>query len=314
MTPSLLIITPLLIGFLLDTVIGDPRWLPHPIRLFGNCISFLTKKLNKGNYRQAKGASMATGLIASTYGILWLILHLAETTEFLYLALASLGVFYGLANRSLISEAHRVISALEKYGLEAGRKQLSQIVGRETHNLNEHQIHTAVLETLAENLSDGVIAPLFFYAVGGVPAMLAYKMANTLDSMIGYKSEQFLHFGRVAARLDDILNFVPARITALMMVVLCFSGRGLVFIFRYGHQHCSPNAGYPEAALAGILNSRLGGPAFYHGTLVEKPYIGHNNRFFSRKDFNQSYLINLCTCLLMIGLICWGQLFQAYLL
>lgn len=309
MTSELLIIIPLLIGFLLDSLLGDPLWLPHPIRLFGNCISFFTKKLNSEKYRKAKGAAMAIGLVGSTYIISWLILYLARNIEPLYIVLSSMGVFYGLANRSLISEAHKVISALEKLGLEAGRKQLSFIVGRETQNLNEQQIRTAVLETLAENLSDGVVAPLFFYFLGGVPAMLAYKMANTLDSMIGYKSEQFRQFGWFAARLDDVLNFVPARITALIMVILCFSWRGLVFTTRYGNQHSSPNAGYPEAALAGILDCRLGGSNVYHGTLVEKPYIGKNTRTLTRNDFHQSYLINLGTCLLMIGLICWVQLF-----
>lgn len=191
--------------------------------------------------------------------------------------------------------------------MEAGRKQLSNIVGRDTHNLNGDQIRTAVLETLAENLSDGVIAPLFFYALGGVPAMLAYKMTNTLDSMIGYKSEQFREFGWFAARFDDILNFIPSRITALLMVMLSFSPRGLIYIFRYGHQHSSPNAGYPEAALSGILDCRFGGPNVYHGTMVEKPYIGKNARSFTKKDFYKTYLINFFTCLVMIGLICWLQ-------
>ena len=267
MTPELLIIIPLLIGFLLDTILGDPLWLPHPIRFFGNSISFFTGKLNSGKYRKAKGMLMSGFLILSTYLVIWFLLEWARNIEILFVFLASIGVFYGLANRSLISEAHKVISVLEKQGLEAGRKQLSYIVGRETHNLNKQQIRTAVLETLAENLSDGVIAPLFFYALGGVPAMMAYKMANTLDSMIGYKSEKYREFGWFAARFDDLINFIPARITALLMVLLSFSWRGLVYIFRYGHQHSSPNAGYPEAALAGILNCRFGGPNVYHGIL-----------------------------------------------
>jgi adenosylcobinamide-phosphate synthase len=202
-----------------------------------------------------------------------------------------------------------VISALEKNGLEAGREQLSYIVGRETRTLNEQQIRTAVLETLAENLSDGVIAPLFFYALGGVPAMLAYKMANTLDSMIGYKSEKYRNFGWFAARFDDIINFIPARITALLMVVLSFSWRGLAYIFRYGNQHSSPNAGYPEAALAGILNCRFGGPNVYHGTLVEKPYIGKNDREITDRDFYKACFLNFCTCLVFVGSICVAVIF-----
>lgn len=304
MTPEFLFIYALLIGFLLDLLLGDPLWLPHPIRLFGNSISFLSEKLNLGKNRKWKGAATAFVLISTTFWSFWLILKLAENNEMLYIVLASLGVFYGLANRSLISEAYKVISALEKNGLGAGREQLSYIVGRETRTLNEQQIRTAVLETLAENLSDGVIAPLFFYALGGVPAMMAYKMANTMDSMIGYKSEKYRDFGWFAARFDDVINFIPARITALLMIVLSFSWRGLVYIFRYGHQHCSPNAGYPEAALAGILNCRFGGPNVYHGTLVEKPYIGNNDRIITNRDFYKTCVLNFFTCLIFVGLIC----------
>ena len=304
MTDEQLIIYSLVIGFLLDCLLGDPLWLPHPIRLFGHSINFFSGKLNSGKYRKAKGMLMAGFLILSTYLVIWFLLEWAKNIEILFVVLASIGVFYGLANRSLISEARKVISALEKQGLEAGRKQLSYIVGRETQNLNEQQIRTAVLETLAENLSDGVIAPLFFYALGGVPAMMAYKMANTLDSMIGYKSKKYREFGWFAARFDDVINFIPARITALLMVLLSFSPRGLVYIFRYGHQHSSPNAGYPEAALAGILNCRFSGPNVYHGTLVEKPYIGKNARIITNNDFYKTCVLNFFTCLIFVGLIC----------
>jgi adenosylcobinamide-phosphate synthase len=304
MTPEFLFIYALLIGFLLDLLLGDPLWLPHPIRLFGNSISFFTEKLNRGKNRKWKGAAMAFVLIAVTFGITEMVFWLFRNNEWVYLILGSVGVFYGLANRSLISESSKVMRALKKQGLQAGRTQLSYIVGRDTSNLNEQQIRTAVLETLAENLSDGVIAPLFFYALGGVPAMLAYKMANTLDSMIGYKSEKYREFGWFAARFDDVINFIPARITALLMVVLSFSWRGLVYIFRYGHQHSSPNAGYPEAALAGILNCRFGGPNVYHSTLVEKPYIGNNDRIIINLDFYKTCVLNFFTCLVFIGLIC----------
>lgn len=302
------IIWPLLFGFMLDCLLGDPLWLPHPIRLFGNSISFFTERLNRNKNRKLKGVAMAAGLIGFTFISIWMVFQGVKNYEYLYIGLASLGVFSGLANRSLIHESYKVISALEKNGLEAGREQLSYIVGRETRNLNEQQIRTAVLETLAENLSDGVIAPLFFYALGGVPAMMAYKMANTLDSMIGYKSEKYREFGWFAARFDDVINFIPARITALLMVVLSLSWRGLVYIFRYGHQHSSPNAGYPEAALAGILNCRFGGPNFYHGTLVEKPYIGNNGRPITNRDFYKSCVLNFFTCLVFVGLICFVKM------
>ena len=309
MTSGQLMIYSLLFGFLLDCLLGDPLTWPHPIRLFGNSISFFTEKLNRGKHRTWKGAAMAFLLIAATFGLLKLIFWYFRNDEWIYLLLSSVGVFYGLANRSLIQESYKVISALEKYGLEAGREQLSYIVGRETRTLSEQQIRTAVLETLAENLSDGVIAPLFFYGLGGVPVLMAYKMANTLDSMIGYKSERFRQFGWFAARFDDVLNFVPARITAVLMVVLSFSWRGLVYIFRYGHQHSSPNAGYPEAALAGILNCRFGGPNVYHGTLVEKPYIGSNDRIITNRDFYKTCVLNFFTCLVFVGLICFAVIF-----
>lgn len=304
MTNEQLIIYSLLIGFLLDCLLGDPLWLPHPIRLFGNSISFFTEKLNRGKNKKWKGAAMAFMLIAITFGILEMIFGIFRNNEWMYLILGAVGIFYGLANRSLISESYRVMRALEKQGLQAGRTQLSYIVGRDTSNLNEQQIRTAVLETLAENLSDGVIAPLFFYALGGVPAMLAYKMANTLDSMIGYKSERYRKFGWFAARFDDVINFIPARITALLMVVLSLSWRGLFFVFRYGHQHSSPNAGYPEAALAGILNCQFGGSNVYHGSLVEKPYIGNNSRPITNRDFYKTCVLNFITCVVFVGLIC----------
>lgn len=309
MTSESLFLYSLLVGFAIDCLLGDPLWLPHPIRLFGNGIAFFTEKLNRGENRRWKGAAMAFGLIAFTYISLEIAFLLLREYEWVYLTMAGIGVFYGLANRSLIYESYKVMKALKNKGLEAGREQLSYIVGRETRTLNEQQIRTAVLETLAENLSDGVIAPLFFYALGGVPAMLAYKMANTLDSMIGYKSERYREFGWFAARFDDVINFIPARMTALLMVVLSFSWRGLAYIFRYGHQHSSPNAGYPEAALAGILNCRFGGPNVYHGQLVEKPYIGTNPRILTDSDFRKTCLLNFFTCVVFVGLICVSMIF-----
>jgi adenosylcobinamide-phosphate synthase len=309
MTPEELIIYSLLIGFLLDCLLGDPLWLPHPIRLFGNSISFFSDKLNRGKNRRLKGAAMAFMLVAFTYISLEVVFLFLKKYEWAYLVLGSLGVFFGLANRSLIHESYKVMRELKTNGLQASREQLSYIVGRDTRSLNEQQIRTAVLETLAENLSDGVIAPLFYYALGGVPAMLAYKMANTLDSMIGYKSEKYWEFGWFAARFDDVVNFVPARITALLMVVLSISPRGLAYIFRFGHRHSSPNAGYPEAALAGILNCRFGGPNVYHGQLVEKPYIGRNPRPLTDSDFRKACFLNFFTCAVFVGLICATVIF-----
>ncbi|MCY1720122.1 adenosylcobinamide-phosphate synthase CbiB [Prolixibacteraceae bacterium Z1-6] len=294
------IIIPLLAGFILDALIGDPHRLPHPIRLFGHAISYGERKLNLGKYQKLKGALLALVLISGTFSLFQLLFGLISGEEYLYLVVGSVFVFYGLANRSLIQEALKVIQKLKKEGVEAGRKQLSRIVGRDTTKLSENQIRTAVLETLAENLSDGVIAPLFFYTIGGVPAMLAYKMANTLDSMIGYKNARYKDFGFFAAKLDDVLNFIPARLTALLMVLLTMSFRGVRFIFKYGRKHASPNAGYPEAALAGILNCRFGGPNVYHGVLVEKPFIGENAGVVSDLDVIKACGINLLVTLFML--------------
>ncbi len=283
---------PLLIGFLLDTLIGDPYKLPHPIRWFGNFIAFGERSFNNGSNRKLKGALMAVVLIFSVWATLFFGLKLIEPFETATLIVSSILVFYGLANHTLIAEALKVERKLSVEGLEAGRKQLSFIVGRDTSNLNENQIRTAVLETLAENLSDGVVAPLFFYALGGIPLMFAYKMVNTLDSMIGYKSDRYKDFGWFAARTDDWANLIPARLTALLMVLVTFSFRGAKFVFKFGRKHASPNSGYPESALAGILNVRFGGPNVYHGQLVEKPFIGTNARNILKQDLYKACFIN----------------------
>jgi adenosylcobinamide-phosphate synthase len=184
--------------------------------------------------------------------------------------------------------------------LEAGRKRLTWIVGRDTSNLTENQVRIAVFETMSENLSDGVIAPIFFYAIGGTPAMMAYKMASTLDSMIGYKSERYEQFGKFAARCDDVLNYIPARITALLIAWVSLSKRSLQFIINYGNKHASPNSGYPEAALAGVLDCRFGGPNMYHGTLVTKPYIGNNGRTVANSEIKRVATINHCATLVFV--------------
>lgn len=291
---------PLIAGFTADVLIGDPYWLPHPVRFFGWLISGTEKRANNGKNRKLKGAVMTLGLVAVVYFFLLYLLKITSASYLLWMIVSSVLVFYGLANHSLIKESLKVISILKKVGLTAGRKQLSMIVGRDTSDLSENKIRIAVLETLAENLSDGVIAPIFYYLIGGIPGMFAYKMVNTLDSMIGYKNERFKDFGWFAARLDDVLNFIPARLTAFLMVLITFSYRGLKFIIKYGRKHNSPNAGYPEAALAGILNCRFGGPNIYHGVVVEKPFIGENNRMVSDTDIYKACTVNFFTALLVI--------------
>lgn len=293
MDTTLVIILPLLIGYLLDLLLGDPEWLPHPIRLFGNLIYKGEKILNKGNSRFWNGALLTIVLCTAVFLFFHYALQWSHSLHpVLFLVISTIFVFFGLANKTLIDEGRKVFHALNTQGLEAGRKQLSRIVGRDTSALTPQQIRIAVLETLSENLSDGVIAPLFYYAIAGVPGMMTYKMINTLDSMIGYRNERYELFGKFAARLDDAVNFIPARITALLMVLVSGSRGGLLFIFRYGHKHKSPNSGYPEAALAGIMDTRFGGPNVYHGKLVEKPFIGINDRTVHHNEIKQATGIN----------------------
>lgn len=309
------IIIPLLIGYVLDLIFGDPRKLPHPIVGFGNSISILTKWLNKGKNRFIKGEIMCLFLASSVFAIFYLCSYLIlQINDYAYLIFTSVFVFYGLANKSLLQEGIEVFRHLNSLGLEAGRKRLSWIVGRDTSQLSEQEIRLAVFETLSENLSDGVIAPLFYYAIGGVPGMMCYKMINTMDSMIGYKNDKYILFGRFAARLDDVVNFIPARITALLMIFVTLSYRGLKFIFKYGKAHTSPNAGYPESALAGILNCRFGGPHDYGGVSVDKPYIGENDRLLKNEEINKIKYINHAVCLvgILIIIACylpWNSLF-----
>ena len=296
---------PLIIGYLLDLIFGDPRKLPHPIVAFGNIIGWCERHFNKGGHKKRNGCLIAIILPLSTLflgGLLawgsW-ILH-----PFAYYGIASVFVFYGLANHSLIQEGGEVIRTLEEQGLDAGRKRLSWIVGRDTSQLSPKKIYTAVLETMAENLSDGVVAPLFFYALGGFPAMMAYKMVNTLDSMIGYKDARYKDFGCCSAHLDDVLNYIPARLTAFLIALSGYRKGIFSFIRKYARQHASPNSGYPESAMAGILDCRFGGPNIYHGMLVEKPYIGTHNRELSINDYKRAARINQTVCLCTVILIC----------
>jgi adenosylcobinamide-phosphate synthase len=296
MADAVLLIFPLIAGYLLDLWLGDPDNWPHPVRVFGNAIAKGEKWLNRGRFRFLKGAMLSIILVVLVFVFFYGSNILLMRWPALYLAVNSVWVYYGLANHSLISEGRKVFSVLENEGLEAGRKQLSRIVGRDTSKLNAQQIRIAVLETMSENLSDGVVAPLFYYAIAGVPGMMAYKMVNTMDSMLGYRSERYEWFGKFAARLDDIANFIPARLTAFLMVLVTASRRGLLFIFKFGHKHKSPNAGYPEAALAGILDCRFGGPNVYRGKVVEKPFIGERQRVITPNEIGLACKVNNMVC------------------
>lgn len=283
---------PLLAAWLLDRWLGDPQWMPHPVVAFGKAIAFFEHRLNRGEGRFLKGMLVSCLLVAGVYGLTaWLLRQAALFSPGLLLALQVLLIFYCLAGTTLVREVRMVFLAVNR-SLEEGRRQVSRIVGRDTSGLSAQEVRTAALETLAENLSDGVVAPLFWYLLLGVPGMLAYKMVNTLDSMIGYRNERYRRFGCFAARLDDVANFVPARLTAFLMVLASGRLSLLGFVARYGNQHASPNSGYPESALAGILNCRFGGPHHYFGEEVWKPYIGDNDRPLTTADMRTAIRIN----------------------
>jgi len=281
-----------LTGWLADKIWGDPKNGFHPIVLFGKLIAAGEKKWNKGLNRRQKGAYMAISYILLTILITFCLLYFAkQISPYLSFILIAVGVFYCLAGKTLIKEVKEVFKAVEE-STEKGRKQLSRIVGRDTQTLSPQEIKLAALETLAENLSDGVIAPMFWFLIGGLPAMMGYKMINTLDSMIGYKNDRYRDFGCIAAKIDDIANFIPARLTAICMLFVSGNLNKYNFVRRFGRAHASPNSGYPEAALAGILDCRFGGTHDYFGKPVEKPYIGTNDREITFKDMTRS--ISIC--------------------
>ena len=338
----------LLLGWLLDLLLGDPSWLPHPVVGFGKVIAFGERHLNKGSHRKLKGALLAVSLIAGVFVLTWLVQRLFFTFHFsLFTLFNALIVFYCLAGTTLIREVREVFLALDR-SLDEGRRQVARIVGRDTSELSAQEVRTAALETLAENLSDGVIAPLFWFMLLGAPGMLAYKMVNTLDSMIGYRTDRYRDFGCWAARIDDIANYIPARLTALLMIVsplpkarfddsqplpqggeasaakhhspfhlfsfssfhhFTFSPFHLfTFVYRNGRKHASPNSGYPEAALAGILDCRFGGPHYYFGELFDKPYIGENDRLLTTADMRTAIRVNRTAEVLMVLIVMLVQL------
>ena len=321
----------LLIGWLLDLFFGDPQKLPHPIVWFGKMIAACEHQYNKGTHRKLKGALIAIGLILFVFAITWMLrkilgifaLFIFDGTReqvyqipILLYIFDALAIFYCLAGTTLIREVREVFLALDR-SLEEGRKQVARIVGRDTSELSAQEVRTAALETLAENLSDGVIAPLFWLAILGTPGMLAYKMVNTLDSMIGYKTDRYRDFGCWAAHIDDIANYIPARLTALLMLTFSPPKLGgvrgglnrLKFVLKFARNHASPNSGYPEAALAAILDCRFGGPHYYFGELFDKPYIGTNDRPLTTDDMKTAVRVNRTAEVLMVILTVAACLF-----
>lgn len=317
----------LVTGWVADMVAGDPERLPHPVVLYGRWIAFWERRTNCGTRRKAKGAMLAVGSIAMTVAATIGIQTAARWTDvkttgatgwpIAEIAVAAILVFYCLAGCTLRREVKKVFEAVNR-SIDEGRRQVGRIVGRDTQALSAQEVRTAALETLAENLSDGVIAPIFWLCISGLPGMMAYKMVNTLDSMIGYRNERYKDFGCWSAKIDDIANYIPARLTALLIVIAGWvsetcrrtPGRGkrsLTEITRFtvnnGPLHASPNSGWPEAALAGILDCRFGGPHNYFGSTIYKPYIGDNPRMLTTADMETSLRVCIGAECAAIGLV-----------
>jgi adenosylcobinamide-phosphate synthase len=274
-------------AYLFDWIAGDPEWLPHPVRLMGRCIEEGEEQLRKRWQGPAAefmtGGALTFGMVAAFY------FGTTKTIDWAYKRSRRFGItteialaWTCLASRSLYDEAATVIAALEAENILLARQRLARIVGRDTQQLNAQEISRAIIETVAESASDGVIAPLFYMAIGGVPLAMAYKTINTLDSMIGHADERYFYFGKVAARLDDVANYVPARLTALsiaaaaMVVQGSSPGSAMNTWLLDGDKHKSPNAGQPESAMAGALQVCLGGTNLYDGAIVTSPRIGEN--------------------------------------
>ena len=302
-------IAALIAGFVLDLLMGDPEWLYHPVRLIGGLISRLEKRLRArgGNLRRSAVILTVTTLLvtmAVTAGILVLLQQLGRIPLFIGMALLD---WMGIAVTCMAKEARGVGKALEK-GLPEARKQIARIVGRDTQNLSGEEIIKATVETVAENTTDGVISPLFWALLGGPVLLWGFKAANTLDSMVGYMDEKYRDIGWSSAKLDDILNYIPARLTALLMILAAFltgmDGPNAFRIVRRDHaNHKSPNCAWSEAAAAGAMHIQLGGTHEYFGKPVEKPTIGDADRPAEREDIRRANRLLYVTSGLMILII-----------
>lgn len=299
------LVAAIIIGFFIDCLFGDPAWLPHPVRFIGWLISTFERLYRKifpktPAGERAAGFAMTVSVLLLTGGVSLLVLCIsAKIHRWLSFAVACIMCWQVLAARCLKTETAKVQRTLEKDDLPEARKQISMLVGRDTEQLDSTQVAKAAVETVAENTSDGMVAPLFWMAIGGPVGGLLYKAVNTMDSMVGYKNERYLHFGRFAAKLDDLVNYLPARLSALFMIaaafLLRFDAKAACRIWcRDRRKHASPNSAQTESVCAGALNVQLAGNTSYFGKLHEKPYIGDPIRPLEPKDIQRS-------CALMYG-------------
>ncbi len=298
---------PLLFGFLIDCILGDPYSLPHPIRLIGSLIAGLEKLLRPRikNERTAGTVLVITVLILSAGVPLALLMICYKINLILGIAAESIMCYYLVAARCLRNESMKVHDAFAENDTEKARQAVSMIVGRDTKCLDRDGIIRAAVETVAENTSDGVTAPMFYMALGGAVGGFFYKAANTMDSMLGYTNDKYINFGRTAAKLDDVLNFIPSRLTALLMIlsayILSFDGKNAFRIWkRDRRKHASPNSAQTEAVCAGALDVRLAGDAYYFGELHKKPFIGDDIRPIENEDIRRANRLMYMTSILML--------------
>lgn len=301
----------LLAACLADLAFGDPHWIPHPVRLFGVFISHgettIRKIARSDRALFYGGAILVLTLVASVALGAWLLIRILAEASTAAGALVTLYLAYStLSIRGLDQAGNTVVTHLRDQDEEKARSSLAMIVGRDTGSLDEPEILRAVAETVAENCCDGVVAPLFYLALGGVPAAMTYKAINTLDSMIGYKNERYFYFGKFAARLDDVANFVPARLTALLVAAAAWflrlpSRHVLQIVRRDAHLQPSPNSGYPEAAFAGALGIRLGGLNFYGGQPSRKAYLGDARNALTIDLYPEMRRLFYATSAMMVG-------------
>lgn len=307
-----MIFTAVLCGFLLDCLLGDPMKMPHPVIFMGKAISRLEKWLRRRLPQTPKGErtggiilaiTLPVGTLLISGGLCWLFWWIHPL---LGLALQILWCWQALAMRCLAKESRNVYRALKTEGLDAGRTAVARIVGRDTAALSKEGVIKATVETVAENFSDGVLAPMIYMLIGGAPLALTYKAINTMDSMVGYKNETYLHFGRAAAKLDDAANYLPSRIAALLWILSApLAGGNLKNAWKIWRRdrrnHASPNSAQTESACAGSLGVQLAGSASYFGKLVEKPYIGDRVREIEPEDILKTNRIMIVSS--VVGLI-----------
>lgn len=305
-------------GFLIDILIGDPKGWPHIVRGMGALIGRLERLFYPLSDKRLGGALMALSTLLICTAVPALLYLAFYISPLLYFVLETLLCWQLLATKSLRVESGKVYAALREKNIDGARKAAAMIVGRDTERLDEAGVTRAAVETVAENASDGVVAPLFYIMLGGSPLGCLYKAANTMDSMVGYKNERYLEFGRFAAKLDDALNYIPSRLSALLMlgaVWLCrMDARNALRIWRRDRfNHASPNAAQTEAVMSGALGVRLAGNAYYFGKLYEKPYIGDDIRPIEAEDIHRSHKLLYVTAALMLflSLIARGVLYAA---